>query len=182
VQRGAAPCRADLPVWRALSLDRMISDLLRLAFDLGCRAFHTTEPPAMSGAAESAATAGDADDESDAGQMEIGVSTTPAGTQEFELLYGDLWTRGYQHQDRFIVAAGSEIRLPFNPSVIAKIRRRREQLLESAVTPIPGTPERMRLAVAVAFPSMAIAGKVMAGAHLGSDRWRPIQGAPVVFT
>ena len=182
LQKGVAPCRTDLPLWRVHSLDRRLPDLFRLAFDLGCRVFHGAEPPPPAALPVDAVPDADADDEADSGRMEIGVSTAPPGTQESELLYGDLWVRGYEHGGRFIVAAGSEIRILSNASVIEKIRRRREQLLQSAVVPIANVADRMRLSVAVAFDSMAIAGKVASGAQLGSDRWRPVRGVPVIYT
>jgi hypothetical protein len=35
----------------------------------------------------------------------------------------------------------------------------------------------VRFTKAVSFPSPAIAAKVLTGAHVGSDKWRPVQGA-----
>jgi hypothetical protein len=115
--------------------------------------------------------------------MEIGVTVTPPEVEEAELAYANIWARGYEHQGRFIVAAGSEMRDSLNASVNGHTRRRRAELLAQAVEAIPGVEDRRRLRLAVAFPSRAIAAKVLCGAHVGSDKWRPLGCAtPVVVT
>ena len=108
--------------------------------------------------------------------MEIGVTVVPIGVEEQELSFGNLWARGYQYgDDRFIVAAGSEMRAEANRSANQHTRDRRERLLKAgAAKAVEGTDDRYRLAVAVAFPSRAIAAKVLAGAHVGSEKWRPL--------
>jgi hypothetical protein len=40
---------------------------------------------------------------------------------------------------------------------------------------------RLRLNVAVAFPSKAIAAKVLTGVHVGTDRWRMLVRAGAAF-
>jgi hypothetical protein len=121
------------------------------------------------------------DDEEDGdedGAMEIGVSTTPIGVEELQLAFADLWARGYAHQGRFVVAAGSEMRRTPNPSANAPTLARRQHLIDTgAAVPIPGAADRYRLQVAVAFPSLAIAAKVLCGAHVASDKWRPLRAA-----
>jgi hypothetical protein len=75
-----------------------------------------------------------------------------------------------------VVAAGSEVRTAVNISVNPILRERRERLqAANAFMPISGVDDRVRLRVAVAFPSMAIAAKVVCGAHVGTAKWRPLQ-------
>jgi hypothetical protein len=181
----ASPCAADLPPWRIASLDRMLADVLPLLFDAGCRCLVRpraqavpiqADPPAT--AAPAAPANDDAEDGDEAGIMLIGVTTVPMGVEEQELAYAGLWARGYEHQDRFVVAAGSEMRAMANASAIPPTLARRQRLIDTfAAVPIAGTPDRLRLQVAVAFPSRAIAAKVLSGAHLGSDKWRPLRAA-----
>ena len=55
--------------------------------------------------------------------------------------------------------------------------------MNSVAAPITGGDGRVRrLTSAVAFPSAAIAAKVVAGAHIGSDKWRPLNRAPMVVS
>lgn len=189
--KGANPCAADLPPWRVASLDRMLADVLPLLFDAGCRCLVRGRAMAAPIPAETAddtavpaaAANDDAEDGDEAGPMLIGVTTVPMGVEEQELVYAGLWARGYEHQDRFVVAAGSEMRAVANASVIPPTLARRQRLIDTlAAVPIAGMPDRLRLQVAVAFPSRAIAAKVLSGAHLGSDKWRPLRAAaPVII-
>jgi hypothetical protein len=108
--------------------------------------------------------------------MQIGVTTTPEGAEEFELVYGTVWARGYYSGEHFIVAAGSDFRIQTNDSVNAITRNRRDELVRAGVlVDIPGIGDRRRLMVAVAFPSISIAGKVVSGAHLNSTKWQPLR-------
>jgi hypothetical protein len=114
-------------------------------------------------------------DEADEGPMEIGVTTVPVGVEELALSFCDLWARGYEHQGRFVVAAGSEMRMVVNPSANEHTVTRRKRLIETdTATEVDGLGDRFRLQVAVAFPSRAIAAKVLCGAHVGSEKWRPL--------
>ena len=111
----------------------------------------------------------------DEGPMEIGVTVVPIGVEEQSLAFGGLWARGYQYGDRFIVAAGAEMRREANPSANRHTRDRRARLIKAgAAKPVDDTHDRYRLDVAVAFPSRAIAAKCLAGAHVGSEKWRPL--------
>jgi hypothetical protein len=190
--KGANPCTVDLPAHRTASLDRMLADSLPLLFDAGCRCLASVPqaPPNAASQAEccdaAVATAvaangaadDHADDGDDEGPMLIGVTTVPLGVEELELTYGDLWARGYEHQGRFVVAAGSEMRATPNPSVNEHTLARRQRLIATkAALPVDGMEDRQRLQMAVAFPSRAIAAKVLAGAHVGSDKWRPLQAS-----
>jgi hypothetical protein len=115
------------------------------------------------------------DEEADDGPMEVGVTTTPVGVLELTLTYFNLWARGYEHQGRFVVAAGSEMRRVANASANAHTISRRQRLIElGTATPVDDMDDRLRLQVAVAFPSKAIAAKVICGAHVASDKWRPL--------
>ncbi|UPK30889.1 hypothetical protein [Bradyrhizobium sp. 195] len=49
--------------------------------------------------------------------------------------------------------------------------RRAEFAAADALTAIPGIQDRLRLRVAVCFPTPAIAAKVVTGAHVASGKW-----------
>jgi hypothetical protein len=171
VLKGANPQALDLSEAERSTQDRIFEDAKRLLYDTGCRILHSNsdsanvpEPPLTD----------DAIDIADTGPMEIGVTTTPLGAEEFELVYGDVWARGYWSGGHFIVAAGSEVRTQTNGSVNAITRSRRDELFNAEVlSGIPGVDDRRRLVAAVAFPSMSIAAKVVCGAHT-TNRWTPL--------
>ena len=183
VLKGVNPRLLDLPPWRRATLDRIAEDALRMLYDAGCRAFHSncaSMRPVLPNAdlPENHArdAAGDAAEADDTGQMEIGVMATPLGVPEFELAYGDLWARGYQSGDGFVVTAGSEVRTLINPSVNPILYTRRKDLADAGVlVEIPGLSDRMRLTVSVWFPSSAIAAKVITGAHVASNKWAALR-------
>jgi hypothetical protein len=184
VMKGTSPQAIVLPHSRVTALNRAIDDAQRLLFDAGCRAFHSNGPgraavPPPSAPSRSSpllSLVADEEDERDDGLMEIGVSTTPIDVEEFELIYGNVWARGYQHGENFVVAAGSEIRRTINDSVNPIIRTRRKELEDTGVLmPIPGVEDRRRLTVAVAFPSISIAAKVVCGAHVNRSKWQPLR-------
>jgi hypothetical protein len=179
VQKGVNPRLLDLPAWRRATLARIVADAERLLFDSGCRAFHSNcasmrqVPPNADrpdpGEAEVACELQDVDD---TGQMNIGVVATPAGSPEFELVYGDLWARGYPSDAGFVVTAGSEVRCLINASVNPILRTRRQELAAAGVlAEIAGLTDRQRLLVSVWFPSASIAAKVVTGAHVASNKW-----------
>jgi hypothetical protein len=186
---GVGPCSADLPPWRLASLEQMFESALPLLFDAGCRCV-VPAPTAAAAATTDAvvpvkevSTMGRSpqpeavmlDEEADDGPMEVGVTTTPVGVLELTLTYFNLWARGYEHQNRFVVAAGSEMRRVANASANAHTISRRQRLIElGTATPVDDMDDRLRLQVAVAFPSKAIAAKVICGAHVASDKWRPL--------
>lgn len=179
VQKGSGAPVGDLPHWRAAPLDAALASAVRLLYDAGCRVFCGCAPAPQE---EQPPGSAQEQDEDDNGAMEVGVSSVPPGVVEMELQYGGLFVRGYEWLEGFIVAAGSEIRVDMNPSVIQRIRERREVLLRTVAAPI-GTDGRVRrLTSAVSFPSCAIAGKVMSGAHIGTDKWRPLARAPMVVS
>lgn len=177
--KGTNPQSLDLPPWRLTTFRRLIGDAERLLFDAGCRAFHSNDPVRVESSTGIApqVTLVDSDltgsdDRDDAGVMHVGVSTTPIGVAEYELLYGSVWARGYAYGEDFVVAAGSEIRVAINPSVNPIVHTRRQELQDNKVLmPIAGIDDRWRLAVAVAFPSPAIAAKIVCGAHVNASRW-----------
>ena len=161
---------------------RALSGVERPLFDAGCHIFHRSAAPlsATQPRPDPAPRGNGAlDEDDDSGEMEIGVSVAPPGVEESELRYGDLWCRGYAHQDRFIVCAGSEVRNFTNESVIDRIKERRIALeTQGALSTIEGVTDRKRLKFAVAFPSAAIAAKVVTGAHVDSFKWRPMGHNP----
>jgi hypothetical protein len=184
---GVGACNVDLQNWRRASLDRMYESALPLLYDAGCRCVvpapmmssteATVEGRGLStmGSPPSPDEAVAADEEAEDGPMEVGVTTTPIGVEEQTLAFFDLWARGYEHQGRFVVAAGSEMRRVATASANAHTISRRQRLIEiGTATEIEGMDDRLRLQVAVAFPSKAIAAKVLCGAHVASDKWRPL--------
>jgi predicted GIY-YIG superfamily endonuclease len=180
VQKGVSPRVLDLPAWRRATLDRIVDDGQRLLFDSGCRAFHSSyasmrrELPDLDASAPEIAC--DANDTDDVGEMEIGVIATPRGVGDFELVYGDLWARGYPSDDGFVVTAGSEVRSLINASVNPIVHTRRAELATAGVlAEIPGLTDRQRLMVSVWFPSAAIAAKVITGAHVASNKWTALR-------
>jgi hypothetical protein len=189
--QGVSPCSADLPPTRIVSLDRMFADALPLFYDAGCRCLTPPLPiPAaallkLAEATAAPALVPEADiptEADDDGPMEIGVTTVPVGVEELALSFCDLWARGYEHQGRFVVAAGSEMRKVANPSANEHTVTRRKRLIETGTAKeIDGVDDRYRLQVAVAFPSRAIAAKVLCGAHVGSEKWRPLCARPYVI-
>jgi len=184
------PRAARLSASRLISIERKFADAQALLYDAGlhwlvphpvstaavpAEAGSAEEPPPLAPDAEVAAADEQADEEADEGPMEIGVTVVPLGVEEQRLAFSDLWARGYQYGHRFIVAAGSQMRGEANPSANQHTRDRRERLIKAgAAKNVEGTDDRYRLDVAVAFPSRAIAAKVLAGAHVGSEKWRPL--------
>jgi hypothetical protein len=182
VQKGAGATLLDLPAWRCAPLDRIVEDGKRVLYDAGCRAFDSScasQRPVPKAALDPIAVVEtDANASDDAGQMEIGVVATPCGAAEFQLAYADLWGRGYAANDGFVVMAGSEVRTVVNASVNPILHTRRAALEEASVlAEIPGLLERKRLLVSVWFPSMAIAAKVLTGAHVASSKWSAVPDA-----
>lgn len=181
--KGANPISPSLSPADRSTHDRIFDDALRLLHDAGCPVFRTpaaatleaVEPPPERAPCEANG------DERDGGPLTIDVSTVPLGAAEFGLRYLGLWARGYAHGDRFVVAAGSEVRRAPNESVDRLTKRRHDQLLGAGVlAPIPGVSDRLRLVVAVAFPTPSIAAKTVCGAHT-PGRWLPLEPAKAVW-
>lgn len=179
------PRTAKLPASRLISIDRKFSDALHLLHDAGLdwlvpmrSPADVPEPspePVESVDLPAPENREAVDDDGDEGLMEVGVTTVPLGVEEQTLCYGGLWARGYQCGDKFIVAAGSEMRRVPNPSANKHTTDRRERLVDLGVAvDVPGSPDRLRLQVAVAFSSKPIAAKVLAGAHVGNEKWRAL--------
>jgi hypothetical protein len=179
VAKGCSPVKPELSEADRSTHDRIYRDALRMLFDGGCRIFRPADLD-TTGAFEPIQDAS-CEDAADSGPMSIGVTTTPIGTQEFEMRFDGLWARAYWSGDRFIVAAGSEVRSMTNGSVNAITRARRDDLFGAGVlSDIPGVDARRRLTVAVAFPSASIAAKTICGAHT-AGRWSPLTATPAVF-
>lgn len=177
VWKGTNPPEPDVTDAERATHDRIAADALRLLHDVGCQIFH---PAREAGTAAQAGMPPPAEvptdeptDPLDCEPMAIGVSTVPLGSQEFELRYGGLFARGYWAAGRFVVSAGSEVRLAINDSAPALTRSRRDELFAAGVlAPVPGVGDRRRLIVAISFPSTSIAAKVLAGAH-SAGKWVP---------
>ncbi|WMT76284.1 hypothetical protein [Bradyrhizobium sp. Ash2021] len=184
VWKQANPAEPDLSDAERATHDRIAADALRLLHDAGCRIFDPVvgaPAPIREPAPTEEAVPEEAVDAVDSEPISIGVSTVPLGSSEFELRYSDLWARGYWAAGRFVVSAGSEVRQAINGSVQPLTRSRREDLTAAGVlAPIPGVADRRRLTVAVAFPSLSIAAKVLAGAH-SAGRWVPRDSSTAVL-
>jgi hypothetical protein len=178
VARGTNPAELDIADADRSTNDRIYLDALRLLCDAGCWFLH---PPAVAEPLMKSEAPAEEADSADAGPITIGVTTTPLGAEEFELTYDEVWARGYWASGHFIVAAGSEIRAMTNGSTNAVTRARRDDLFRAGVLErIPGIDARRRLMAAVAFPSAAIAAKVICGAHT-AGRWQALARVPVVM-
>jgi hypothetical protein len=158
---------AGLDVSREATLDRMLGDAWQLLQDASCRVFDAgVERPA-----EEAAPAADETDD-----VEIGVPVPP-GAEALDMVHGDVWARAYvadPRDPRVVIAPGSLMRIRHNASIIPSIRERRERLIGScAVIPVPDNDGLVRLTETVRLPTRATAAKILSGAHVGSDRWRP---------
>jgi len=108
---------------------------------------------------------------------EKGASTVDPAAPTMQFAHCGLWAWGLQCDDRFIVLPGSEFRLvgKSNPGVENIVRRRQALLQERRLlAPIPGVKDRRRLTVAVGFWTASIAARVIAGSHVHSAAWRPV--------
>ena len=178
VSKGANPTEVELAAPDQSTHDQLFADTLRLLHDAGCWFLHPTEASFDASAKQDSTD--EPTDTADEGPITIGISTTPLGSEEFELTYDDVWARGYWAQGHFLVAAGSEVRVTTNGSCNNLTRQRRDDLFSSgALAKIPGVEERRRLIAAVAFPSTNIAAKIICGAHT-TPRWLPLPRSRVV--
>lgn len=176
VWKMANPPQPDLTDAERATHDRITADALRLLRDAGCRIFDPVDHAVASVSAPPPVDESLTDevvDVADSEPISIGVSTVPLGSDEFELRFSDLWARGYWANGRFVVSAGSEVRRAINGSAQPLTRSRREDLQKAGVlAPIPGVGDRLRLTVAIAFPSTSVAAKTLAGAH-SAGKWVP---------
>jgi hypothetical protein len=182
--KGVSACKANITPERAAELDRMLAGALPLFVDAGCHVLtRGLEPAAAEIVETTAADSGVNDDADDSGPMEIGTMAVPTGTGEQQLAYGDLWARGSAYQGRFVVAAGSEMRKGTTASVESHIVDRRKELIgREVLVAIPGVDDRSRLNRPVAFPTLAMAAKVLTGSDVGKSNWRPLPAAtPVII-
>jgi hypothetical protein len=168
----------ELPPWRRSSLEQLALNARRLLFDAGCRVLDSNNPRVLLSAAT------DLRDEPDTASVEfgenealtIGVPLAPHGCEEFQLNYANIWARGHQYHEDFVIHAGSEIRIGINQSINAIYLKRRKHLVDAhALEPIRGVDDRQRLTVSVACPSAAIAAKVVTGAHVNASTWQKLR-------
>jgi hypothetical protein len=179
--KGVNPQVLELPRHRRASLDIFVDHGERLLFDSGCRVLRSNFASQRRKAETTDTDMAIGPEET--GPMQIGVMGLPALGNELELAYGDLWARGYPVREGFVVTAGSEVRGVVNPSVNPILHNRRAELAAAeALTAIPGIQDRLRLRVAVCFPSAAIAAKVLTGAHVSSGKWvNPTYPQPILI-
>lgn len=169
VMKGTNPQVLELPSHKRASLDQLVEHGERLLFDAGCRVLRSNF---ASQRRKLETTETDMTIGPDDGPMQIDVTDLPPLGNELELDYCDLWARGYPVRDGFVVTAGSEVRSLVNQSVNPILHTRRAELAAAeALAPITGIQDRLRLRVAVCFPSAAIAAKVVTGAHVNSGKW-----------
>jgi hypothetical protein len=172
------PNPGNLHYSRVTSLEHMLADALRLLYDAGCRIFEGCDPPRLELVQSGN---GPGPNEALNHAANIGIARLPAGVQGFELHYTGITARGYRSADGFIVVQGSEFRATVNDST-QQLTSERHNLLKQKrlLVPIPGVDDRLRLAAAVEFPTVATAAKVVCGAHVGASKWVPLPNRPVV--
>ncbi|MBZ8135489.1 hypothetical protein [Afifella sp. IM 167] len=161
---GAAPEAAELPPVFAAIAEPLLDQERPLLWDLGCPLLEPSlRHPAL----------GIVDAEAVDPTL---VSPEQAKKPMMELAYADLFARGLECDNLFIVLPGSEVRvLGESGNEESSVRVRRAILEKRGVlTPIPGVEDRQRLTSAVAFWSKSIAARVLAGSHVPSNVWRPI--------
>jgi hypothetical protein len=169
VLKGVNPQVLELPCHRRASLEKFVEHADLLLFDAGCRVLRSNFASQRRAIDMELVT-----EPLDSTPMHIGVISTPMPGSELELDYVGLWARGYPSGDGFVVKAGSEVRTVVNPSTNPILTTRRNELMDDdALEEIPGVHDRLRLCVAVWFPSAAIAAKVVTGAHVNSGVWVP---------
>lgn len=174
VQKGTGAQVIDPSLRHATTYFKMAKIAERLLFDAGCVAFQS-HFAALNTQLDDGTELLTSITEDDAAPIEIGVVAGPAGAEEYQLAYGDLWARGCYADAGFVVTAGSEVRRDINPSVNPILHTRRDELLDAGVlADIPGLRDRQRLTVSVWFPSPAIAAKVVTGAHVARNKWMPV--------
>jgi hypothetical protein len=157
---------------RLVTLNRMVNDAQRLLFDAGCRVFHSTDSAAIRARRKVELPLGDFDDLE---MTQVELARIPAGAEEFELQYTNVWARGYQHENIFVVLAGSEMRAELNPSTNKICLPRREKLIASGTVVKVATVEDLyRFTVSVGFRSASVAAKIVCGAHVSAEHWKPL--------
>jgi hypothetical protein len=162
-----------------VSLDRLAEDARRMLYDAGCRIFHSNDPPVVPQSSETVAPCFSESDHDDLGMVPVGYTAVPAGCTEIQLIYGDVWARGFEHESKLVVLPGSDLRLQVNPSVLRIVRDRRERLMSNgSVISVPNN--HFRFATAVSFCSATIAARTICGAHVTADLWQPSGRAPLV--
>ncbi|EKS29202.1 hypothetical protein [Afipia felis] len=183
VRKDKNPPQTEPTSWHRTTLERIVTDGERLLFDAGCRAFHSNNTKPVASLMPALVPSYTLDDEDDENcLMQIGVSTAPIGSQEYELNYCGIWARGYPLGDNFVVAAGSEVRSTINPSARPIVKTRHEALRDAAaLAPITGVEDRLRLTVAVAFHSLNTAAQVVCGAQATARLWQRLSHASPII-
>jgi len=158
---------------RLVTLNRMVHDAQRLLFDAGCRVFHSPDSAAIRARRKVELRLGSFDDLE---MMRVEFARIPAGAEEFELQYTNVWARGYQYEDVFVVLAGSEMRSGLNASTNRICLPRRERLIASGtvVKVAAAADDLYRFTVSVGFRSAAVAAKIVCGAHVSAEHWKPL--------
>jgi hypothetical protein len=183
------PHSVNLDPEEADPLIRSLSNVFLQLFDAGCRAFHDCVAPKPAIAAAGTGWAGievfAADEDNGRDEMLIGheVTTVPLGVEESELDYQGLWARGYWYsKDRFVVAAGSEVRVATNKVIPGIVKKRNTLEASGVLAPIAGVTDRKRLLVPIMLRSDANAAEVCSGAHIDSSAWRQLaRNLPLVI-
>ena len=120
---------------RLVTLNRMVNDAQRLLFDAGCRIFHSANDSAIRARRKVELPLGDFDDLE---MTRVELARVPAGAQEFELQYTNVWARGYQYEgadaslELLVRRSLTDYSQPFNLDDFWVIQRRRHSDADAA--------------------------------------------------
>jgi hypothetical protein len=88
-----------------------------------------------------------------------------------QLNYGDMQAEGYTVGKRFYLLPGADYSYLDKKLSTDNLRRRRAIEAREILDPTPGVRDRARLRVGLDCESMAIAGKILSGAHIDTKVW-----------
>ena len=95
----------------------------------------------------------------------------PEDAVRMQLNYGDIQAEGYTVGKRFHLLPGADYSYVDKKLSADNLRRRRAIEALEILQPTPGVTERARLRVGLDCESMAIAGKILSGAHIDTKVW-----------
>jgi hypothetical protein len=97
--------------------------------------------------------------------------TIPDDAVRMQLNYGDIQAEGYAVGKRFHVLPGADYSYVDKKLSEDNLLRRRAIEARAILNPTAGAPGRARVLVGLDCESMAIAGKILSGAHVGTKVW-----------
>jgi hypothetical protein len=95
----------------------------------------------------------------------------PEDAVRMQLNYGDMQAEGYTVGKRFYLLPGADYSYLDKKLSTDNLRRRRAIEAREILDPTPGVRDRARLRVGLDCESMAIAGKILSGAHIDTKVW-----------